>query len=107
MNEKQCKPEALTPKKRVFFAPFSFTDEKTQGGGRGEKGRCDSVRVCHRTFVAELDLAALEFPFCCLATGSEELSAQPRPLPRTLSLPVQLGLHRSKVQPLGTMAKGM
>lgn len=52
-------------KKKVFLTPISFTDDKTR-----EEGACDCVhRVCHRTFVAEPDLAALEFPFCCLATG--------------------------------------
>ena len=51
--------------------------------------------------MAEPDLAALEFPFCCLATGSDQLPAQPRPPTRTLSLPVQLGQSWSRVQPLG------
>lgn len=51
-----------------------------------------AIRVGLRTFGAEPDLAALEFPFCCLATGSEALSVQPRPLPRTLSPPEQLGI---------------
>ena len=85
MNEEEHRSEAQILGKVLLTNVLIYRCEDARGKSS------DSVRVCHRTFAAEPDLAALEFPFCCLATGSDQLPAQPQPPTRTLSLPVQLG----------------
>lgn len=70
-------------------SPPSHLQIRKLGSGVGEATKLR--RGLPQTLAAQPDLATLEFPFCCLVTGSDQLSAQPRPLPSTLSLPVKLG----------------
>lgn len=96
LNEERHKTESETPK-RFFFCSSSFAEETTESGER----LCDSVPVCHRAFVAQPDLAALEFPFCCLATGSAQLSAQPRPYSAPFPCPCSSSRFDESVSPWG------
>lgn len=55
--------------------------------------------------MAEPNLAALDFPFCCLAT---EFGRAQRPTLAPTLHPSSLGsIDERKGQPFGTMAKGM
>lgn len=74
MNQDKQGSEAVT--RQSSLPPFLFTDERKLRGVGREEGDVTLSGVCHKTFVAEPNLAALDFPFCCLAT---EFSRARRP----------------------------